>query len=143
MSDRYDLTPEARTNLISLAHLIEQEAKEKFSMYHYFHPCGSPMCMAGWTFEMFNRSANELNGSSTRFVAATSLGIPVDLGKMLFTPHEMIIIHVGDEKRIYKVYEITHIGAGKLLRHLAATGILDWTVSDAPFIVRPPDQDQS
>lgn len=102
-----------------LADVIERlphttpDADHGFSMEVYEHPCGTPACIAGWAAHVYNVADHvfpEQNG-------AAALGMTVEEAAPLFEPLDVCYWS-----------EITPAHAAAVLRNLANTGEIDWSV---------------
>lgn len=90
-----------------------------FSMECYTHTCGSPSCIAGWAIYLSNHSLtiadNGTDGDSLHALAAAILDISDYTANELFTPN-------------LRWADITPRQAATTLRHLAATGSVEWNL---------------
>ena len=113
-----------------LADVIERQpdAQAKlgagFCMRKFFHECGTPACIAGWAHALFSDPVDD----ALHFRASYSdeiLGLSRRQGDLLFEP---------DNEHAYfgAVYgETGYVSAKRaaaVLRHLADTGEVDWSV---------------
>lgn len=92
-----------------------------FNMSRYNNSCGSPACIAGWAVWMEYGSDEDYNVTVDDVAeeAGKILGIHEPSDQMhLFLGHEFI----GD------LPKITPKDAAKVLRHLADTKEIDWTI---------------
>jgi hypothetical protein len=112
-----------------LADVIERQphtpitAESGFNMGNWEHDCGNPACICGWA----NFVQNELNGTEHRIGspvhARNWLGLEMEQASALFKPN-------GDSS--YETWEeITPTHAAAVLRHLADTGRVDWSVGSS------------
>lgn len=101
-----------------------KESAQGFLMSRYYHPCGTPACIAGWShalaapdFDPFALPQAEPELSEIQSVAAEYLGLPLDLAvREVFRGTDS----QGDLARI------TPTMAADFLNNLADTGIADW-----------------
>lgn len=104
--------------ILHLADIIETqphtsaEAESGFSMQDYTHRCGTPSCIAGWANSVFE--AVDLNSGE---VAAVILGLDFEQESSLFYP-----------SGYSEASKHTPAQAARTLRHLAATGEVDWSL---------------
>ena len=95
-----------------------------FCMRMVFHDCGSPSCIAGWAHALFDDSVDDAFHFRVLY-AEDLLDIPDDQGRLLFEPN-------NEHAYFGAVYgEIGHVSAkhaAAVLRHLAKTGKVDWSV---------------
>lgn len=113
-------------NIRRLADVIEaephtdREAASGFTMMCFFHTCGTPACIAGWADTL--SGADDWSGATrTDCVeerAAKWLGLAASQAYALFWG--------GTEIKDLKSVSPTH--AASVLRHLADTGRVDWSV---------------
>lgn len=118
-----------------------RDAEDGFTMVCITHHCGTPACIAGYAYTLalndvteegreycednrnpYNVTSSWLNdtlGPDGRTVGDYEMLLP------LFEPRT----HVG-KKRIYTEdwYDITPAQAAKVIRHLAATDEIDWSI---------------
>lgn len=112
----------------ALADLIEAQphSEEKgFHMNHVVHGCGTPSCIAGWAeWENEGRPAS-LTFSGEGFLenAAKYLGI----GEYDYDNKKLKATKLFYPGKTY--YYSTPAHAAKVLRHLAATGEVDWSIT--------------
>lgn len=84
-----------------------------------FNGCGSVACIAGWAIALEQQAIPNLKEDP--FVKATAiLGLPSARASKLFAPE------CGDADGGY--YTATPVEAARVLRHLAKTGEVDWSV---------------
>jgi hypothetical protein len=108
-------------NIIALADLIETlpqagfGSREGFFMGNWRHDCGTPSCIAGWAVHL---AGIDCSRSQVADKAADWLDLYFeDEAQDLFEPSHL-------------PYEaITPQHAAKVLRHLAETGVVDWSRS--------------
>ena len=105
-----------------LADVIERQpdvgfrALDGFNMEFVNHPCGTPSCIVGW--------ARSLWGSQHSWLSDI-LDLVGDRAGQLIVPNHSYahyVAHKGEPGHI------TASHAAAVLRHLAATGEVDWTV---------------
>lgn len=111
-----------------LADIIERQphtpitAESGFNMDNWTHDCGTPACICGWA----NSVQNELNGTEHRIGspmhARNWLGLTTEQGEDLFRPF-------GIDNLLWDSITPTHAAA--VLRHLADTGKVDWSVGSS------------
>lgn len=75
------------------------------------HGCGTVCCIGGWTDRLFGETNSEEE-------TAARLGLSPEDGERLFYADELFA----------RMKDITPTHAVAVLRHLAATGVVDWTV---------------
>jgi hypothetical protein len=108
-------------NIIALANLIETlpqagfGSKEGFFMGNWRHDCGTPSCIAGWAVHL---AGIDCSRSQVATKAADWLDLDIEDEQELFDPGH----HLPYEA-------ITPQHAAKVLRHLAETGVVDWSRS--------------
>lgn len=121
----------------ALADLIEQQPQSLhddqpgFNMNRFVHHCGTPSCIAGWAaWEALQRPANIQEtwreGERYRDVedeAREYLGIDAETAGRLFWGTDGI-----------KLEPITKEQAARVLRHLAQTGEVDWSIVEAEIL---------
>lgn len=103
-------------NLIEKLPFTDEDAKDGFSMTNYNHSCGTPSCIAGWAAWEANNRHSVRNGEVSS-LALEHLEISQDIGEELFYPHGYSYNRQSPQK------------AAAVLRHLAATGEVDWDIS--------------
>jgi hypothetical protein len=129
-------------NILKLAEVLESDAAAAhFNMGEWFHhdgdhalplgvtvaeaiqDCGTVACIAGWAVVAFH-SAEELRDVNFDLaaIAANDLGLSSYRAMEIFTPGSAPHVVECD----LPVYHATPKQAAKLLRHLAATGEIDW-----------------
>ena len=124
----------SKERILALAETIEHAPKGRvlqdiqgFDMTDFTHHCGTPACIAGWSiWEFFGRSDENLDelvqasNKTYSAIACEYLGIPGEQGEILFFPE-------GFDK---PWNEITQQEAARVLRNLAETGQVDWSIID-------------
>ena len=106
-------------NIIALADLIETlpqagfGSKEGFFMGNWRHACGTPSCIAGWAVHL---AGIDCGPHQVPDKAADWLDLPIGEEWELFDPD-------------LPYSSITPQHAAKVLRHLAETGVVDWSRS--------------
>lgn len=118
-----------RDRILALAEVIEEQphvmgpSAGGFSMSAYFHPCGSPSCMAGFA-AFFARdglmTTEGISNDSAFGIATEYLGLDAYQAHTLFKPNTMAL---G-----IPWMAITPKRAANTLRNLAATGVVDWRI---------------
>jgi hypothetical protein len=112
-----------KARILALAEVIEKQPHvhpddaEGFSMSDWFHPCGTPSCLGGWTIHLFVKKGHT-TADPTQFRARGLLGLSQTEALDLFLPRLEQIRESYDK--------ITPAHAAFTLRHLAATGEVDW-----------------
>ena len=114
--------------ILGTAAMMEAAPDRLFDMSEYGRPeCGTPGCIAGWAIVYGDRKNEPLS----YLRACTILGLNVDQADDLFVPEE--------EDACYRADTVTFDGASDdprfiskdravaQLRHLAATGEVDWS----------------
>lgn len=106
--------------LNELADYIEKSDKRRhrlkaFRMNIYFYSCGTPACIAGHLLAMKGVSLSDF--LARRSVPTKELGISHEQEQELCYPHYNPYAQTADAGK-----------AARVLRHLAATGIVDWTI---------------
>lgn len=106
----------------ALADLIEKQPHSKksdpsgFNMEYWQHTCGTPSCIAGWAVHM---SGKDINVGTVMGDAQRWLGLNDVIGDSLFMANGL---------RSGKRWFIQPAYAAAVLRHLAATGDVDWFI---------------
>ena len=109
---------------LALAELIERVPLEEFDMSMVTHSCGAPSCMAGWW-----AYGAKYDGADKMGAAAIALNLSRIEESDLFTPGAS---SPGVDKlhdNCVSPYDATSAQAARVLRHLAATGEVDWSVA--------------
>lgn len=103
-------------------------AAGQFSMAEVAHPCGSPACIAGWTVHLYG-NRDESHRKDDLAYAAELLGLEGD--------SRADDLFLGDDDAGASIEAlpdqdnfISPERAAVVLRHLARTGKVDWTVAD-------------
>jgi hypothetical protein len=123
-----------KERVLALAELIEkqphvgkeEETTEGFDMAQWFHPCGTPACIAGWTLALkygdWTPALQDKRGAGgVEADAADYLGLEgTQSAQLFFVGHEA-------EKSLA---DVTPQDAAKLLRHFAETGKVDWSITN-------------
>ena len=118
-----------RARLHALAEFVETH--DWFDMGTVQHPCGTPACIAGCACHI----ASDADYSSMA-LAAECLGLTAEQKTELFMPH-------FDPDGLFYAAEPGELGyvtrehAAAVLRHLAETGTVDWSVPAADTNGRP------
>lgn len=104
----------------ALADLIEKQPNsghkdsDGFNMRYWTHSCGTPSCIAGWAVFL---SEVPVETFGVKRKAAEFLGIEGEKTDRLFLPSDV------------DLDDVTSSHAAAVLRHLAKTGDVDWSVS--------------
>ena len=111
--------------IFRLARVIEQQENTTYASAHGFymgtcqHPCGTPACISGWAQHMWptanDKPLAEILGL-TDTQQANRLIVPMSSGTAYFSAQP------GERSHI------TSKHAAAVLRHLARTGDVDWSV---------------
>ena len=88
--------------------------------------CNSAACIAGWTTMVFGSVRSD---DSFEYQAKSILDLDDNLSNHLFIP---------DQEGDVDPFKSTAIGASRVVRHLAETGVVDWDLS-APLPNDGPD----
>jgi hypothetical protein len=120
-----------KERILALADLIEKQehtgldSKSGFNMGDFTHYCGTPACIAGWAIAMklgdLSCDVDKeifISGKSYSSLAGEFLGIGEELHVELFfsSPGEIPLDEVSPQI------------AASVLRHLAETGEVDWSI---------------
>lgn len=103
----------------ALADLIEQQphtsihAMDGFNMSGWTHTCGTPSCIAGWARHMSGQTE-----PSAWTIGEEWLGLTETQSDELFLMTDSDI----------SFEDVTPAHAAAVLRHLAATGTVDWSI---------------
>lgn len=121
-----------KERVLALAELIEKQphvgkeeaTTEGFDMAQWFHPCGTPACIAGWTLALkygdwSPKLHDKRDARGVEADAADYLGLEGNQSAQLF------FVGYKSEKSFS---EVTPQDAAKLLRHFAETGTIDWSI---------------
>jgi hypothetical protein len=114
-----------------LADVIERQphtdlnAPTGFCMTNWTHNCGTPACIAGWANFVQDDGDLYLGDISA---AARWLGITRSQAGELFAPDENLCEEDGP---LFLWSDITPTHAAAVLRHLADTGCVDWSVESS------------
>lgn len=101
-------------------------AESGFNMCNWTHTCGTPACIAGWA--NFVRTDDDGTFLGDMSAAAMWLGITKSQAEELFAPDEDFEEEDGP---LFLWSEITPTHAAAVLRHLADTGRVDWSVGSS------------
>lgn len=109
---------------------LNEVAPARFNMNQWYaeHPCGTIGCIAGHAMVLLDPRGAQWNWKP--YNAAEHLGLvcnQLERSVELFTPDEDILRECGLD---YRGVRANH--AAKVLRHLAATGKVDWTILKEP-----------
>lgn len=125
-----------KERILALADLIEKqphttvEAPSGFSMENWSHDCGTPACIAGWAWAMEKAKMEDVDDNASD-AAQKFLGLGVLTGDSLFEPDlrdtDLALNHHW-ENHTDLWGHITPTHAAAVLRHLADTGKVDWSV---------------
>lgn len=111
-------------NIRRLADIIEQQphttvsALSGFTMLNWTHDCGTPACIAGWANYLHNSDGREQVRMESAYRARLWLGLGEEDADELFG--------IGEDDPGLESVTPTHAAA--VLRHLADTGEVDWSV---------------
>lgn len=107
-------------NCLAFADYLESVPPKEFDMRFW---CGSPCCIAGHGRKFFGIHAQADKG---RRILAEKLGLSSwTMAAHIFNPGPMLAT------TRYTYGEITPMHAARLMRHLALTGQVDWSVATA------------
>lgn len=112
-----------RERIRELADVIEKlphteiDDASGFNMGNYVHVCGTPCCIAGWTVAVAKGWETITWRVAYYDVAANHLGLTGQQAEDLFRPFS----HV-------RLQDVTPAHAAAVLRNLADTGVVDWSV---------------
>lgn len=98
---------------------VAPSADKGFNMWGYNHPCGTPSCIAGWAIYKF-KSTRPGPFETKHDHAARILNLDDRRALRLFDPE-----HYGSME---DMRQVTPNHAAAVLRHLADTGEVDWSV---------------
>lgn len=111
-----------KDRILALADLIEQQphtspsSERGFTMADFTHDCGTPACLAGWAAWESENRPEVIEWSLAASKATQFLCIGYDMADELFEPDDI----AGWDR-------ITPAHAAFTLRHLAETGVVDWS----------------
>ena len=117
-------------NINRLADVIEaqshtdREAEDGFAMNCFFHTCGTPACIAGWADFLANGDewvASDTLESRSQNVEGRAMEW---LGMSSSQRYELF----WGGTKIADLAKVTPTHAAAVLRHLAATGDVDWFI---------------
>lgn len=131
--------------LLKLAAHIEKQsigdyhAGEGFSMYHYFHSCGTPSCVAGYAVALLKPGSlcdvlEHIGGNyhtrvqKTIDTASMALGLSKVQASMLFEVGQSHIVPMEEQAR-HRFLDwgyITPDVAAQCIRTFVKTGEIDW-----------------
>ena len=120
-----------KERILELANLIEQQEPRTnhtptgFSMSIPFHACRTPSCIAGWACHLYGDDMT----SDPLYVATGLLDLEGMLADELFAPDNDYAAYFAI-RRAHN--HVTPQHAAAVLRHLAATGEVDWSVKSFP-----------
>ena len=117
------LSADRPTKLRAVADTIEHNRKH-FDMTNFFHNCGTPACVAGFTIALASLKTFKDNQSATE-AAAETLDLTLQQALDLLHPDGTSFSYVSDAKP-GKPGHITWKHAVRTLRHFADTGVVDW-----------------
>jgi hypothetical protein len=106
---------------LDLADFLESLPEELFDMGKFApYECGTPACIGGW---LARNNSEEFLASplSTTDFGAKKLGLTYDQAYTLFVG--------GSYFPKFSIFNANNQQAAKILRHLAATGEVDWSVA--------------
>lgn len=81
--------------------------------------CGTTGCIAGWACDVFGNGNEPFYTDEIQFDAAVLLGLPHHIADDLFVPTDGALTDIKPKH------------AANVLRHLAETGEVDWSIADA------------
>lgn len=90
------------------------------SMGEAMHPCGTPSCIAGYACHVHGIVRH---GYDTMEAAQMLFGLSEENARLLFLPEED-----RDGRNFVNRFNINNTQAAQLLRHLATTGLVDWSI---------------
>ncbi len=114
--------------ILALASLIEAQphkswrADDGFTMTEYVHSCRTPACIAGFACALHLETNIIPSGTHYTGQAMNYLEIEYELARELFAPKGF-----GATGNAFRE-TITPQHAAKVLRHLASSGTVDWTI---------------
>lgn len=106
--------------ILELADIIEKQphtkvsSREGFNMGSFEHDCGTPCCIGGWANALFGNGRQDCSDDASGY-----LGLESEVGDELYFPCDTDV----------PLDAITPAHAAAVLRHLAETGRVDWSVS--------------
>ena len=101
------------------------QAIDAFSMAQFYYECGTPACIAGWADFLW--SADHTDDFHTGERARDILGLEEDLSHELFEP-AFVYGEVDIGAFDYEKEFISPERAAAVLRNLANTGVVDWSI---------------
>jgi len=126
-----------KERILALADLIEAQphtdvdSKHGFNMNSILHLCGTPCCIAGWAVweaqgrpERVDRYKYE---TGLEIPAAEYLEMPLD-PQHYCGPAMQLFYPVDDDINDRNYKDLQPVEAAKVLRHLAETGEVDWSI---------------
>lgn len=118
-----------KERILTLASIIEQQphvaagAPAGFCLNTFFHFCGTPSCIAGYAIAQARREGFTFQPNlSYTERAAKYLGLGNSVAFYLCIPPQ------GPEYLSHQYADVTPAMAAKVLRHLADTGRVDWSI---------------
>jgi hypothetical protein len=120
-----------KERILKLADIIEKQPHttpqqpDGFTMSNWTHDCGTPACICGWANHELNKETSSDIWLGDDRVAAEWLGLDIDTAGSLFEPSRE-----RDSNPWATDWwdEITPAHAAAVLRNLAETGKVDWSV---------------
>ena len=113
-----------------IEHLEWGERPGCFKMRNYTHgnerSCRTPACIAGWTIALGHDNPADVWGEKIFDVARELLGISFSEGVQLFMPMGTVASYIITDRESRA--HISLARAAAVLRHLAYTGIVDWSI---------------
>ena len=116
--------------ILELADVIERQptvssrfAGKGFRMADHRHSCGTPSCIMGWASWMFGGDAVDVVDDDAALRNIFSVDMQIDLTYPVYD-YATISANPGEPGHI------TASHAAAVLRHLAETGEVDWTVTE-------------
>lgn len=117
-----------RERILRLADKIERLRPYEFDVARWLSASGGPSCIASWAVATFH--GDPKTSDDIGWTAHCLLGLDLEQARALFTPRTCDIypdIADDDFSEIDAArHRITRQWAAATLRHLAATGMVDW-----------------
>ena len=101
--------------------------RHAFNMGSAKHDCGTPACIAGWAAHMYCGGETRGEWDDDLDDAEEALGLTHDQGTELFVPVVKSVAHYRAKNPGDPGF-VTSEHAAAVLRNLAETGEIDWTV---------------
>ncbi len=114
-----------------IEHLEWGERPGCFGMRLFTHQglgghCGTPACIAGWTVAIGHDNPTSVQNNDAFDEARALLGLTLTEGVSLFMPSKSVACYYTTDPESQK--HISPARAAAVLRHLAYTGIIDWSI---------------